>query len=174
MAFSIPSSVFDVFNDTVSGMLSSSMAPECTLVMSPKRTQCPNCIVNTMSGSSGNKYKSGGPKPFTSGQVCPWCQGKGHVDTEYTETVRLLIDWEPKLPLNLVGNNSAEQLQFPNGVIKVQGDIADLVVFKKAVEFKIHNGLATDGKWRYTRDGEPIPYGLNHKNFFSCYLKRVG
>lgn len=170
----IPDSIFTLFNDTVSDMLDSQMAPSCILVYPPRRTECPNCIVNPLTGSSSNRYKGGGPISFQSGQICPYCQGNGFTDTETTETIRLLIDWEPKLHPDIMKAVNDSSVQYPGGLIKVQGDISILNKIRQCIEIRIHSAVSNFGYWRYEREGEPIPYGLNHNNFFSCLLKRIG
>jgi len=170
----IPEDVFDVFNNGVSAMLNSSMAPSCILLYPPRRTECPNCIVNPLTGSSSGRYKSGGPIVFANGQICPYCQGQGFTNTETTETIKMLIDWEPKPYINILKNPDDTTVCLPGSIIKIQAAIANINKVRQCVEIRIHQALSDLGYWRYVRKGEPIPYGLNHNNFFSCLLTRVG
>lgn len=170
----IPEGIFDTFSDGVTAMLNSSMAPSCILVYPPRRTECPNCIVNPLTESSSGRYKAGGPIVFAHGQVCPYCQGNGFTNTETTETIKLLIDWEPKPYINILKNPDNTSILLPGSIIKVQGEIANINKIRQCVEIRIHQAVSNLGYWRYEIEGEPIPYGLNHNNFFSCMLNRIG
>lgn len=178
----IPNELFDIYKEGITALLNSNAGSNCVLVLPPKRNECPNCIVNTISGVSASRYKSGGPRPFQNGQICPWCQSKGYIESNYESSIKILIDWEPKESKDALtyynsrqSNSSVETLLFPAGIIKVQGFISDLKTMKQAVEIKINDGVATNnGYWRYVKYGEPIPYSLEHNDFFSCILKRVG
>lgn len=172
----IPDGIFDAFNQGVTDMLSSQMAPTCILVYPSQKLECPNCIVSPFGGSSG-QYKSGGPISFVSGQVCPYCQGAGIIETASTDTLKLLIDWNPKsmkspLKRQNVGNDTP--LYSAEDVIQVQGYITDLQKFRQSIQVRIQSDLANYDYWVFEKEGEPIPYGLSHNSFFSCMLKRVG
>jgi hypothetical protein len=171
----IPESIFETFNSGVDAMLASSMAAPCVLVYPPRRTECPNCIVNPLTQSSSGRYKAAGPIVFSNGQVCPYCQGQGFTNTETTETIRLLIDWEPKSFIRLLKNPKNESVNLSFGsIIQVQGNIDYLNKIRQCVELRVHQNVSDLGYWRYERDGEPIPYGLNHNDYFSCIMNRVG
>lgn len=176
----IPSGIFTLFNDGVTAMLNSDMAPSCVLVYPPLRTECINCIVNPLTMSSSGRYKTGGPKSFTTGQICPYCQGKGYTETETTITFKVLIDWEPKQYLSIMNgtdqfsHKTQSTIQFPGSLIKIQGDMSYMNQLRQCSEIRIHGGIVNHGYWRYERAGEPIPYGLAHNTYFTCLLTRVG
>ena len=171
----IPNSVFNSFDSAVTAMLNSPMAPSCILVYPPQQLECPNCIVNPFGGGSSGKYKMGGPISFTDGQICPYCQGLGVINTEETDTIKLLIDWKPAHYKDVInsGNAAKQQLAIPYGGINVVGFVADLQKFRKAIKIKVHSVLGDFDYWQYSRDGEPIPYGLRHNTFYSCNMIRM-
>jgi RNA polymerase subunit RPABC4/transcription elongation factor Spt4 len=170
----IPEGIFDLFDEGVTAMLASSMAASCVLVYPPRRTECPNCVVNPLTGSSSGRYKAAGPIVFTHGQVCPYCQGNGFTNTETTETVKMLIDWEPKPYINVMKSKDDNSVALPGSIIKIQAAISCINSLRQCTEIRIHQGVSDLGYWRYERTGEPIPYGLNHNSFCSCVLTRVG
>jgi hypothetical protein len=155
-------------------MLASSMAPTCLLVYPPKRLACINCIVNPLTGSSSGRYKVAGPVVFSNGQICPYCQGIGYTETETTEGIKMLIDWEPKQYMNIMKSSDDNSINYPGAIIKIQADISNINKLRQCIEVRIHQDISNLGYWRYERLGEPIPYGLNHNSFFSCFLNRVG
>ena len=48
----VPQELLTNFDVGVDAMLRSDMAPTCVLVYPPQKDECPNCIVNPMSGES--------------------------------------------------------------------------------------------------------------------------
>jgi len=40
-------------------------------------------------------YKIGGPRPFVRGQKCPYCKGRGLLETPVTRVIRCLTKWNP-------------------------------------------------------------------------------
>ena len=91
MPITIPSGVFDVYNEAV--LLFTRTA---TLVYPEKREQCPNCYMNTMGtrNKSVSVYRPGGPYPFDRGMPCPYCNGKGHKAVEVSDDITLRIYWD--------------------------------------------------------------------------------
>ena len=86
MALNLPASAFTKLNEAI--LL---FNRTCTVVYPEKRTDCPNCIVNTFGGRAVNTYKAGGPVPFNRGVECPYCGGEGFKNEETTESVELRI-----------------------------------------------------------------------------------
>ncbi len=171
----IPDEIFNLFNTGVNAMLESKLAVTAILVFPPLQTECPNCIVNPFGGGSSGKYKSGGLYVFTDGQVCPYCQGIGFIETSSETIIKLLVDWNPKIYNNVIKASVEDNKQFkvPYENIKVQGYIADLVNFRQAKEIKLHSTVTDFGYWNYVIDGAPLPYDLGHNSYFGCLMKRV-
>lgn len=170
----VPSELFSLFTEGVNAMLNSDIAPTCVLVYPQLRTECINCIVNPITMASSGKYKTGGPKQFINGQMCPYCNGKGYTETENTITFKALIDWEPREYRNVMNSKAGNTVQFAGDLIKIQADISYINPLRQCVEIRVHGGIVNYGYWRYERLGEPIPYGLNHNTFFTCLLTRIG
>lgn len=93
MVFIIPDDTFDDFNSAISQYERS-----ITLTYPEIKTECPNCSLDTMGtrNRSISKYKDGGPMPFTNGMPCPYCDGKGYIESVTTESVPARIYLEPE------------------------------------------------------------------------------
>lgn len=93
MAINIPSRVYDDFNEAVVLM-------ERTIVLSypEKKDPCPNCYLDTMGtrNRSISRYKVGGPDPFEDGMPCPYCGGRGYIESVVTEIIPARIYLEPE------------------------------------------------------------------------------
>lgn len=98
----------------------------CKVVYTTTETVCPNCIINPRTGESTNRYKSGGPVPFSAGEVCPVCDGTGKIPgTEQTATLTMVIDWIPKPWMNIDATTN-NLIRIPAGMVSTRGFIADL------------------------------------------------
>lgn len=78
------------------------LTTECSLVygVSDKEV-CPNCIFDSLTNKSSNKYKDEGPIPFDLGVICPYCYGLGFVGKEKTfNNIYMAVLWDSKTWIN--------------------------------------------------------------------------
>lgn len=162
----IPSGLKSLYTEAVNSLIDSNWGVATTLTYPAVKTVCPNCIVNTMAGVSSGRYKVGGPKPFTSGQVCPLCNGVGYKETSTTDTIRVLVYIEPKSWMKL-----GIAIQNPDGIIQVKGKWSDIAKVRKCLTMSIHNGISEPTK--YERYGEQTPFGVGRDTYFLGFWKRV-
>jgi hypothetical protein len=66
------------------------------LVFNPKVENCPNCELDKLRKRSSGVHTVGGPIPFSFGQVCPFCKGRGLLETPVEKCIKVLIKWNPK------------------------------------------------------------------------------
>lgn len=110
MALSIPSDIFNIYNEAVDNI----WAKPVTFVYPEIREECPNCHFNGY--KSNGVYKAGGPYPFDNGSLCPYCNGEGYKMTETTETTTARIYYNKKdwtdigIPVNIA--NASAQIVF--------------------------------------------------------------
>jgi hypothetical protein len=110
MALSIPSDIFSIYNEAVDNIWAKSV----TFVYPEVRQECPNCSFNGY--KSNGVYKNGGPYPFDSGSLCPYCNGDGYKMIEATESTTARIyysrkDWtDVGFPVNI--SNASAQIVF--------------------------------------------------------------
>lgn len=55
-----------------------------------------NCTFDMIRGRSRNVYTPGGPVFFDRGRKCPWCKGRGFLETPVQKCIRCLIRWNAK------------------------------------------------------------------------------
>jgi hypothetical protein len=66
---------------------------DCLLIYQGILEQCANCVYDPIGKKSAGRWRSGGPLSFSSGTICPACGGAGTRTTEYSETIKMTIDW---------------------------------------------------------------------------------
>jgi len=153
MAITIPSGVFDIYNEAV--LLFTRTA---TLVYPEKREQCPNCYMNTMGtrNKSVSSYRPGGPYPFDRGMPCPYCNGKGYKAVETSDDITLRIYWDRKSWYNV-----GIPIDIPNGMIQTISFISDLQKIEQC-KYMIPNydGIENYDKAKYEKNGSSFPQGF--------------
>lgn len=92
----------------------------CEVVCPGPKIQCNNCTFNSATNKSG-KYKTDGPRPFTSGP-CPICKGVGEIEQEGRHLIRFQIKRNIK-PSVLYGNSLVTT---PATIIRIKGEVAEM------------------------------------------------
>lgn len=157
----IPSGFISKFQE-LNDSLVSELGKQCLLIYPVKRTACSNCIPNPLTKKSSGVYKAGGPKPFTNGEICPWCDGNGYFEQESTDTITARVYWEVK---------NWEKLNIPNvrkasDVIEIRGFLTDKPKLLQCEFLQIDSH-------RFTLSGNIMPYGLVENRYFSSYWVRT-
>lgn len=141
----------------------------CRLIFEgTKFTDCPNCILSVSTKVSSNKYQTGGPMPFNTG-ICPYCQNRGLIRDEQTETVYLLPIWDYK---DWVGwKGSSEKSRYANGSVQTMSAMSTISNLKRAKEIIINTDIEKYTHHRFTIDGEPTPIGFGADSYIFTMWK---
>lgn len=166
MAFSIPNQVFSQYQEVVDELiLNDNIGKNCRLTYPELRSDCPNCIYDSVQRKSSNKYQSGGPIPFLSG-VCPYCRGTGVLATPQTEVIRLRVYWTKK-DFRKLG-----AVDIPDGDIMVIGFMSDMAKLQKAMEVLIFSDASATINKKFEVSAEIMPWGFGKNKYFVAHLKR--
>jgi hypothetical protein len=144
--------------------------------------QCPNCFFDTSNRRSTNKYNGTGPRSFTTGK-CPVCSGSGFLPStaRATDTLTLLIDWQPKV-WNFMDTNVTVQGALPEGgkvakgdLVSMKGFIADMPKVMQAKHIILDYQNAQYENNRFALWGEPVVQGnIIQTKYFNAYAVRIG
>ena len=167
MAFSIPSGIFDIYDDVVRAFIRD-LGRTVTLVYQPKLVACPDCVGGGIGDMPGSRYLGGGIMPVPQMVGCLSCNGTGTKEERQTESIDLNIYYSPK-----EWQNIGVRIEIPDGIIQVRGFIKDLPKAQRAIEMEVHNDVRGYGVFRYSRYGEQIFHGLGRDNFFLGFWKRI-
>jgi hypothetical protein len=147
--------VWDKFNDTCSDFITNNFGVNCILYFGTKKTECPNCVYNSITGTSSNQYKSGGPIPFVD-TLCPYCEGVGYQIVENTDTVKMRVYYTskdfikiPNVPLNT-----------EDSLIQTYAFITDLPKLEQAQYIIVNSDIESYKKLKYQLKGEIVPHGM--------------
>lgn len=161
-----------LFTNAIDSLLeSSAFALPCRLIFGDtKWTDCPNCIWNSATQKSSNKYQSGGPIPFYAG-ICPYCHGVGRIPDEQTTTAYLIPIWDYRDWVGWYGTNA--QTRYPDGGVQTISKITTITDIKRAREVVINTDIEKYSHYLFTRDGEPTPVGLGSDNYIFTMWKHI-
>lgn len=132
-----------------------------------KKNICINCLFDNNLKKSSNKYKSGGPVPFTDGMICPYCNGVGFYGESTSEEIYLAILWDNKKwvkpPINIVD---------PDNYIQTICSIDYLYKLKQAKDLTvILSEILSNPVYEMAQD--PTPAGLGDNKYLFCTWKKV-
>lgn len=153
--------------DAISTMIHQ-LGKDCKLIFDPITTQCPNCIFDSVNNTSSGVYNGTGPVSFTR-PPCPVCRGVGTIVEDAVEqTVRFLIDWQPKPWLYLPAGTVV-----PEGLVQTKGFIEVLPLVIQSNEIIIDPAHALYQNNRFMKWGEPVPTGnIKQNSFFIAFWQR--
>lgn len=133
-----------------------------------KKNLCINCVYDPILKKSANKYKTGGPRPFIMGMVCPYCKGAGFYGNTQVEEVYLAVIWDYKdwliKPINV---------ENAKGMVQT---ICDRTLFHKIRQCENMTVVYTDNTNNplFELLEEPNPAGLGDNNYLISTWKRIG
>lgn len=131
-----------------------------------KKNICPNCIYDSNLKKSSNKYKLGGPRPFVTGRICPYCNGVGFYGETQGEEIYIAIianykDWVIR-PINV---EKAE------GMIQTISSKSFYSQFKRCRNMTVvYSEVNANPVFELAE--EPAHAGLGDNNYLICNWKR--
>lgn len=133
-----------------------------------KKNICPNCIYDSNLKKSSGKYKIGGPRPFVSGRICPYCNGLGFYGEQQSEEVYLAVianhkDWVIK-PINVEKTENMIQTICSKDLFSRFKRCKDMTVVYSEVNANPVFKLAED----------PTPAGLGDNNYIITNWEKTG
>jgi hypothetical protein len=130
---------------------------------------CNNCIFDTISGLSSNKYNNRGPNPFPEGSICPSCMGMGMTTSaSSSETIYLACIFDSKYWINW----SSKMVNIPDGMVQTISKVELLPKIRNASEIIMDANISKYGNYTYERAGDPEPAGLGSNSYIITMWKR--
>lgn len=155
-----------IFTDQIDRMFGvNGLSRPCKIISKDsKKTLCPNCVVDPISGKSSGRYKIGGPANFPYGQLCPVCNGVGLLINTNEDTIDLLVIYDYKKFLNF-GTN----VNIPEGSIQVIAKFQDLKKLQKANTLIVDTDAGYIPNNEYEPLSQPQPIGLGASDYLFMY-----
>lgn len=181
--FIIKQEIIDTFNEAMDAFLKDPMCITATLIMPPLKVACSVCNAKPVGGQPTNYDFSGRPKYFSQlGNSC-MCNGTGFIQQEIKEEICVRPYWSPKEWLSLESLNGADRSQkntilvANNSKVQIKTYMYNLPKLLNALYLEFSNvpGLDAYRIYRYSLEGEPVPYGLDSKRYcISFWVRAAG
>jgi hypothetical protein len=131
-------------------------------------TDCPNCIENVLMGRSASVYQAGGPVPFTHGD-CPYCGGRGRIDTAQEESIYIMPIWSSK---DWIGTAS-DASRAPDVDLQTMTVVSNYTKIETANFIRVDTEISGYGTNKFVRQGDSEPCGLGSSSFIITNWKKV-
>ena len=164
----IPQDVFDKYRETCDDFISSNFGVNCKLMYPSRRVSCANCVYDAIGKKSANRYKSGGPMPFSFGN-CPTCGGAGYREEEQSEIIKLRVYSRSQDFKKIAGSS----INVPDGGIMVIGFLYEMPKFNRSNTVVINSDQANYQTWKFDKSGEAMIHGLVKDRYFMATMTRA-
>ena len=131
-------------------------------------TECSNCYIDPISGSSSNRYKAGGAFVFAAGQICPNCRGLGGTHGESYDLLNMLVIFDYKYWTNF---NS--KIHPPEGQVQTISPFSDYTKINSCNKIIIDTTIQDYTESYYTRNSEPQPAGFGESSYIFTMWKKI-
>jgi hypothetical protein len=143
---------------------------DCTLLYPSQTVDCPNCIYDPTTQRSSNKFKTGGPRPFPNGTICPVCRGTGKLTQQPTAVIKLELSWNPRQWI-FVPENIVE----PNSWVQTKGFLTDIDKVLRSRKIVVQLSIPPYSTYIYELSGEPFDSAkISPGRYFTAMWKRTG
>jgi hypothetical protein len=168
----IDSNFKNLFNQAIDSLLSANaLTVPCLLKYNNASNEilCNNCIFDSISLLSSNRYNGSGPQPFPENTICPICLGSGKL-SDYTkqEVLHLAVIFDSKYFLNY----DNKIINIPRGSIQTISKIDTIHKLRNANEIVFDTNIKSYGDYIYQRSGDPEPCGLGSHDYISVLWTR--
>ena len=162
----------DTWNNAIDALLESTALTEtCRIVYgTTEYTQCPNCILNTISRISSNIYNGTGTRSFPTGSICPICGGAGFIPSDTTEEISMaVIRNADRSKFIDLGANLDEAM----GYIQTISQEATFPLIQKAQYVVINTAIEGYNGDRYQRVGDATLIGFGSRPYVVTIWNKV-
>lgn len=135
-------------------------------------TQCPNCLVDSITGKSANTYNGTGPSPFIQGSICPMCAGQFFIPVEASDVIYMAVLWESQRSKFI---KTGVPLKIEDAYVQtICGTMTNYPLLQKAREVIFDTTMEGYTHQRYQRHGDPTPIGLGDSRYIITFWRRAG
>lgn len=161
-----------LFNQAIDSLLSANaLTVPCLIKYNNFHNEilCNNCIFDSISLLSSNRYNGTGPQSFPENTICPVCLGSGRL-SDYTkqEKLYLAVIFDSKYFLNY----DNKIINIPKGSIQTISKIDTIHKLRTADEIIFDTDIQAYGNYIYQRSGDPEPCGLGSHDYISIIWTR--
>ncbi len=163
----IKPSLIAIYQDRIDALINQ-LGKNIRLIFDPITDPCPNCLYDTQRKRSTGRYRNGGPRPFKRGRKCPYCKGRGLLETSVEKCIKCLVKWSPK-ELKRYGIS----VENKKGIVRLKTyltSIGDIIGAKTAI---IDYDQVDIVKLRVRKIRGPTPVGLREDRYCISFWELI-
>ncbi len=132
-----------------------------------------NCTFDPIRKRSTGIYKeppqfSAGPRPFKRGRKCPYCLGRGFLETAVNKCIKCLIKWNPRdvenFGISIVGRK---------GIVRLKTYLTEADDLMRARTIIVNKDISALMKLRVKLIQGPIPVGLREDRYCISFWELI-
>ena len=163
----------NTFNNAIDALIAeNSLSVPCKIRYNSAKTQrvlCNNCIFDTISLLSSNRFNDTGPQPFAENTICPVCLGRGTIDSlNNEEIIHLAVIFDSKYFINY----NSKAVNIPAGSVQTLSKIDTISKLRNADEIIFDTKIENYGLYAYQRASDPEPCGFSDHRYIITLWSR--
>ncbi len=165
--FTISDDVINIFERGVDAIIDQ-LGKNVKLIFDPIIIPCPNCLFDPIGGKSSNRFKPGGPVPFSDGARCPYCRGTGKTEQERSTIVKASVSWSPQDYIDY-----GISVQNARAVVSTKTLLNDVIKIQRAKIAIIDCDISSILKVKCRRLKDPVPIGVKNSRYAMTFWQRI-
>lgn len=138
------------------------------LEFDPIKEFCPNCFFDTARGRSTGIPRPGGPRPFKRGRQCPFCKGRGFLETPCVRCIKALLQWNPREI-----RNYGLSVELHSGIVRIKTFLTEADDISRAKTIIVNSDIQDQMKLRVKRLMSVIPTGLREDRYCISFWELI-
>lgn len=167
VAIQISDRIITLYQSHIDALINQ-LGKNTVLNMPPQRVSCPNCQQEIWRKRSIGVYKIGGPRPFTRGRKCPYCYGKGFLETPVQKCIKCLVKWNPR-----DFENYNISIQNRDAIVRLKTYLIHIGDLLKAETAIIEYDQTEVVKLQVRRIRDAIPIGLREDRYCVSFWELI-
>lgn len=158
-AIQISDELITIYQERIDALVNQ-LGKHVLLEFTPTRTPCTNCYYDTIRKRSNGVYRPGGPRPFERGRKCPYCKGRGFLETQVTECIHALLKWNPH-----EAEDFGISVSDHKGVVRLKTYLTHMASLMRTETAIVNYDIRDIIKMRVRKVKGPIPVGLREDRY---------
>jgi len=163
----IKSSLITTYQQHIDALINQ-LGKNVLLEFDPIRSPCPNCTYDTQRKRSTGIYIPGGPRPFKRKRKCPWCKGRGLLETAVNKCIKCLVQWNPE-DAEKYGISVEKQ----KGIVRLKTFLTEADDLRRARTVLSNYDIAAQMQLRVKLVAGPIPVGLREDRYCISFWELI-
>jgi len=163
----ITNELIEIYQGRIDALINQ-IGKNVTLVFDADKEVCPNCEFDPIRQRSSGRPKSGGPRLFKKGRQCPYCKGRGFVETQNQKCIKCLTRWNPRDAIQY-----GISVRRNKDIVRLKTFTADYDDLIRASYAITNADIASVDRFRVRLKQTPVVVGLRESRYCISFWERI-